>query len=539
MDHSLTRRDLLRLAGATSLGLGLAGCAPAHSGSGAGQGKREFTDAEIPLITWALTSPPRSLDPAHAADGSSEFTYMEMLEPLVRFDKNGAPQNLLATSWARPDPLTYVIQLRPNVFFWDGKPLTAEDAAFSIQRNVDPAVASEVAGKYAGLESATATGPLELTVKFKSPDPYFQYTCVFAPIIQKAHALAHGADLGTPSGLIMGTGPYKIESFSPTQGATLVRNDKYWGSKSKVAKLELKVIADPDQLRLAMQSGEIDGTFQQPLSTSQLWDKLPNVTCQYVPSSTLVMLGLDVTKAPFDDVHVRRAFAYALNRDALVQAVFHGRGRPCISPIDKDLWGSLMSASEADEFYASLPSYKFDMAKSREELAASKYPNGFDVTIPHDPARTQLGTVLQSLAQNLKPLGINLTPKATPSAQWLAGLFTKGPKGPQISAESAGIPNPAFFVNQNLGPTATLNYANYGNTPEIAALIQQTITADAAGQKTALMEITKRLAEDVPYAPVFFQDYTLALNNKYVYNGDYGQWVNFGSEWASNIRLAK
>lgn len=539
MEYILTRRGLLEAAGIASIGLGLAACTdsketrPSTSAQATAHNESDF-----PKITWALSSTIRSLDSAHGADGSTFYANHELLEGLVELDEKGGAQDLLAASWENPDPLTYVVRLRSNVQFWDGKPLTADDVAFSIMRNIDPAVASENANHFTALKNVTATGPLEATVKLKHPDPFFRLNCVYAPIIQKAYALAHASDLGTPSGLTMGTGPYKVESYSVTQGATFIRNDKYWGSKPKAAKLELKVISDPDQLRLAVQSGAVDGTFQQPLASSPLWDKLQNVNCQYYPSAAWVQLGLDITDPPFDDVHVRRAFAYALDREALVKSILHGRAHVAISPMDKSLWANIMSPAEVDGFYASLPNYSFDMAKSRAELAASGHPKGFKATIPYDPSRTQLGLVLQSLAQNLKPLGIELTAKAEPQAQWIAGLYKKGGNGPQIVSHTVYYSDPASYVTLNIGSNASLNYANYGDTPEMANLVKEALGGNPTVRKKSAMDIARKVAADVPYVPVFFQNVTIALNKKYVYAGKFNQWVYLGHEWASDIRLA-
>ncbi|TCO54177.1 ABC transporter substrate-binding protein [Actinocrispum wychmicini] len=519
--------------------LSLAACSSGSGGSAAPIAS-EGTNENIPVLKWALAEGPRSLDPAHAYDGSSAAVYTELLEPLVGLDADGRIQPRLARAWSQPDPTTLVFDLRTDVKFWDGKSLTAEDAVFSLRRHIDPQVASELMGAFAHLADVTATSPSQVTVKLSTPDPSMAYSISKAGVMEKDYALAHASNLGDATGLIMGTGPYTVKSFSPATGATLARYEGYYGSKPTVAQVEFTVIPDPDTRRLAMQSGEVDGTFSVPLQTARQWDTTSSIRVQYSPSSTTAMVMLDNSQAPFTDPHVRRALSYALDRDGIVKSLAGGHGRRAASIIDPTLWTNLAPPEEVDAFYRTLPPYDFDMAKAKAELAQSASPNGFTAEAEFPNSTPGLGNVLQSLAANVKPLGITINVSEVPAAQWLANIF--GKKGPavKIASLSADYPTPMGLADVLLAPLdepTSQNVANYAP----ADVLQQIATfrkGDKAAQVSSMKTITGRLSEDVPYIPVYYSDVTIALARKYAYTGKFGQWTFFAQEWVGNVKVA-
>lgn len=525
-------------AAAVASALALTGC---NGSAGADTGSRTASDAQIPSLSWGLTSGPRSLDPAHAFDGASAAVNVELLEPLVGIDPRGKLESRLAASWSAPDPTTLVYDLRPGVTFWDGHPVTPADVVFSIEHHLDPATASQLAGYYSHIKSVTASGPMQVTITLKAPDPALRYTIAYALIMEKDYALAHAGHLGDPTGLIMGTGPFRVDSFSSATGATLIRNDHYWAAEPKVQRLQFKVITDPETLRLALQSGDVAGTFQVPMESARAWDKLSNVAVQYVDDPTSVILSLNTTQAPFSDVHVRRALAYALDRKGIVQSLFNGHSRTANSVIDPDLWTNLEPADKVQSLNSSLPQLGFDLGKAKAELARSSVPGGFSVTVDYPDARSYLGQILQTLAQNAKQLGIDITVKQVTSDQWLADLFGHKGSPMQIVPLGADYPDAAALPMVILGRAAAKpngeNFAEY--TPANLEDPLATLRTGNTDERAAAMEqISKQLSEDLPYIPVLFKDSTLALDTKYVYDGTYSHWTNFTEEWAGHLRAA-
>src|SRR5262249_18790457 len=143
------------------------------------------------------------------------------LETLVKFGPQGQVEPNLATSWAQTSPVTYAYQLRHDVKFWDGRPLTADDAAYSL--NYDRAAGSDVRFGFAGVKSIAATGPYTVTVTLTQPEANWKYVPaeINAYIFEKAFQQAHKTTFGKPGTLVMGSGPWVVSSLDPTKGAQL------------------------------------------------------------------------------------------------------------------------------------------------------------------------------------------------------------------------------------------------------------------------------------------------------------------------------
>jgi peptide/nickel transport system substrate-binding protein len=525
-------------AAATVCAVLLAGC----SGDGSSEPdslpvKVEASDADISTLTWAVTSAPRSLDPAHAFDTSSTIVTTELLDPVIGLASDGSLEPRLAESWEEPDSKTIVLKLRSGVTFWDGSPLTPEDVVYSLQRNLDPDEASEISYYFSYVDSISATGDDEVTIKLKEPDPRLIYTLQYALVVQKKHAESKGDALGSPDGLVMGTGAYEPVSFSSAKGVTMTRNEDYWGEKPAAEELKVEVISDPETLRLAVQSGEVDGTFQLPVEKSKTWDAMDDVRISYVPGLITTMLTLDVTQAPFDDIHARRAVAYALDRQGIADALFAGHADPAAQTmVEPSLFNTTATEDEVEALYDELPDYGFDLEKAADELGQSATPDGFEVGIEYPESRPFLGQILQTLAQNLESIGVTLDVKEVPESSWIANL--RAEKRPTMGIVALGVdyPSPASLLDAVLAPTGagTTNYANY-RPAELVDAMRQYQVGDPEARFDVLSETMRQLAEDLPYVPVTFQAASVALNSRLTYTGDYAAWTLYGSEWAHNV----
>ncbi|TYB42220.1 ABC transporter substrate-binding protein [Actinomadura chibensis] len=531
-------RRLTAVIAASAL-LPAAGCG--GGGSARSTGPAKAGTGEVAKVTWGIDSAPRSLDPAHAYDGKSALVYQQVYDSLLYLDAAGRIVPGLATSWSQPDPLTYVYRIRTDAKFWDGKPVTAEDAAFSLGRHADKKVASEFATYFGAVKSVAATGPGTVTVKLSRPDPFFRYIPALAgQVVQRAFATAHAKDLGTPQVGTMASGPYKVESFSAATGATLVRNPSWWGPKAAVKRLEFKVVGDPETLRLAAQSGAVDGTFLSDPSLSRRWRDGRGMTVKWVPSPQTVYLSFDVATVPFDDVHVRRAVSLSVDRRGLSTALFGGHARVARSLTPPESWGDLASPDKVRSIYAGLPEPSFDTAKAKAELAQSRHPQGFQVTVPYPASMKWLGDVLQSLQQNLKPLNITLTAKQVPFQEYVGNLYSHEKLGLQLIPYTPEYPDPAGIPSLVLGTEQIKGGFNTSgfSTPEIEKFLSQQRAAKRPDPVAGLGRIDAVIADQQPYAPLFYTDSGLALNRELVFDGDYSVWLNFSQQWATRLKPA-
>jgi peptide/nickel transport system substrate-binding protein len=428
--------------------------------------------------------------------------------------------------------------VRSGVKFWDGRPLTAADVLYSLQMAASKTAGSQIAAFYTSVQSMRITSPGTITIKLKSPDPYFRYTPAVTYILEKSFWQKNGKKVGTPDTLTMCTGPFRFTKFVPDDRVELTRFDAYWGKKPAIKSLTLRVIVNDATRLLAMQSGEIDGTFRISQDQIDQWKRISGIGVQLAPELRTAYISLDTGQDPWTDVHVRRAVAYSIDKVGLVQAILHGYGQPAPVMPPPEQWGDLSTPAKLKKLYASFPKYPFNLAKAKSELAKSKFPNGFTATLPYPDSEQTLGKAALALSQNLKQLGITLNVKQVPTDEWFGTLYSHPtPLGPQIISWGVDYPDPAdalHFIYDSTAATANnFNTANYKNAQMDKLLKVQQDTVNPAVRADSVANALKLTARDVPYIPLWYQEVAMALKSKYAY-ADFGTWYLY-TPWATQI----
>ena len=510
----------------------------ATAASGRVVARNSSSAAPISQLTWALPEAIRGLDYTHSSDGATATVVSLGMEPLVRYDKLGRLQPDLASSFSTPNTTTYVYNLRSGVKFWDGHPLTTADVVYSLQRSADKKGGSQIASFFTDVKSIKATGPRTVTIKLNKPNPFFRYSMAVTYIGEQAYWSQHLKTLGTPQGLNMGTGPFQFTSFVPGQSVTLTRNDQYWGKKAAAQQVAIKFITDPATLLLAVRSGEVDGTFDIPQAQISQYGQVSSVKVTTAPELRTAYLSLDTGSPPWNDIHVRRAVAYALDKAGLVKAVLDGYGQTAPTMPPPEQWGDLQPQSKVRAFYATLPKYTFSIAKAKAELKQSAFPNGFTAEVPYPDSEPQLGKAALSLAQNLKQIGITLNVKQITSAAWFNILFAhKNPMGMQIISWVPDYPDPAdaaaLIYNSAFATANSFNTANYKSATMDSLLARQQNSVNPSVRAAAIEKLLMLGAKDLPYVPIWYDEIGMALNAKYKYPS-FGTWYLY-SPWAADI----
>jgi len=535
---SVTRRQLLRRA----VFGGIVLAAPPLLKTYGGALEPSAYAADPATLTWALSGPLRSFDPAKSADHWSSEILSLVYDTLLTYDAHGRLVPLLASKYTQTGPTTHVFTIRSNAKFWDGTPVTADDVVFSLSRNLDPKLASELGSFYTNVKSVKKTSANTVTVHLKAPDNSFKYTVpIYSGILSKAFVTAKGAGYGGVFGSIgastvLGSGPYQPSSFQADQGVTLQLHSGYLGTRPSFQTINAKFVTDPSTLQLALQAGEVDGTFDVPISSASAWSKLSGVTVQGVTGGTIDFLGFNLKQKPWNDVHVRRAFAHSIDKAGLVKSVFHGYAVPANTVPPPALWGSTVPAAELKKIYAGLQSYPFNMNLARSELKRSSVPNGFSATISYPAAHSSLEQALLNLAQNLKGINVHLTVKEIPTTQWLNTFWGhKANVGPQVMEWSPDYLGPgdypSYFYPSSRAKVNDTNFANYKNAGVDAAVSTIVTNPNFAAQKAAIIKVMKQAAVDVPYLPFWWLDTLVAYRKPLMYTGLSGvfsvqRWVN-------------
>jgi len=494
---------------------------------------------QIDTLTWGLSSGPRSLDLAHSMDINTLSVLSLGLESLLRIDQKGQFVPNLATSYSQPNPLTYVFNLRKGVKFWDGKPMTPADVVWSMNRQIDPKTQSQDSSFFANMKGAVQTGPHQVTIHMKRHDPDFIYmTATYGFVLEKAYALAKGKNFGTPQGGTMGTGAYTFSNYVPDEGITLHRNEAYWGKKPPIKTVSFKFITDDSTRLLALRAGQIDGTFIIPLAQSKTWEKVNNVTVQYAPGMNQDEFAFNAAMKPFDDVHVRRAFAYALDRQGLVKSLLNGHGEAAVGQAGPAQWVGYLSLAKVRAFYRSIDGYPFDMKKAKQELKASKYPNGFTATIKFADGFPETGKIAENLAQNLSKIGVKLNVVQATTDAFIPTLFSHKGYSITIAQSQPDYPDPwdypsQYYASHNAA-AGGLNFASYKNPVMDKLIDAEQKSSSKVVRVTLLKKAEAMMRQNLSYLPVFYMESGMAISKKYAF-------TNFDAlyssrDWANNIQ---
>jgi len=242
--------------------------------------------------------------------------------------------------------------------------------------------------------------------------------------------------------------------------------------------------------------------------------------------------------APWNDIHVRLAVAYALNRADII-ASLGNKAEPVTTLIPPIQLAQLGSQAQVSTLINSLPSYPYNLAKAKAELAESHYPHGFAataITINYG-AYTPIN---EAIAGDLAKIGINLKLKLISFNQYISDLTGPRTLGGTYLTFNVISPDPSSFPAAMLGiknlAAGGWNYANY-NPPAMDTLLSEsTTTLVPAGRLAIYGRMLKMLATDEPYVPLFIQDYNVALSSKYTWPG-YNVFEGFGA-WVLNIKQA-
>jgi peptide/nickel transport system substrate-binding protein len=516
-----------------SMALIAAGC---NGGNGEGGGGETPGTEELEEVTWALPALPDVLLVPHDWTTASGAIMSLVEEGALAFGDDLSLQPALAESWDAVDPTTYVFTLREGVTFHDGSPLTAEDVVFTIEWNMDPDNASQLAAFFGSVDTVEATADNEVTVTLSKPDAQFQYSMAHMSgfVMNKAQLESAGETFGTPDELPLGTGPYKLVEFVPDDHVTLERYDGYWGDQGPVERIVIRGIPDSQTRLLAMRNGDIDGAFDVPISEVDQWEGLDGVNVITAPSNGVYQLILDEETPPFDDIHVRKAIAYSIDREGIVAGVLNGKGAPALAINPPGIWGGVLDEGAVTEFYGTIPTYAFDLDAARQELAQSSVPDGFEFSVPvpnNDPVA--INSFL-AIAETLGQIGITMNVQQVDQGEWLDVYFGHEDLGAQFMAYFPDYADPAnypylFYYGGNAVANG-LNGSNYRN-PEVDALIEDALTStDTAERAEALQEAIAQAQEDVATVPIHWPDSAMAIRDDLRLDGYNAFWYNI--PWA-------
>jgi peptide/nickel transport system substrate-binding protein len=495
----MDRRDFVRRMGALGAGaifggplaaaIASRGAAAAPSGTGRAATARFQDPAPVKggTVVAATIDKPVNMDPAFAQLYSSMQVYQNVFNKLVYVDADYNVIPGLAQSWSQVDPTTYEFKLFQNVFFHNDEPFTSKDVAYSMERVLSPELAAPNAIFLQAVDHVETPDDYTARIILKHPSGSFiSDLCSVFEVVNKT-----AIETKDPKLEPVGTGPFKFTEWVQDDHITLEKWEKYHvPDHPYLDKVIFKAIAD-DTVRLTgLQTNEMQWVMQVPLQKVEdlksETDIKVTVGKPYLPDHFF----LNCTKAPFNDVRVRQAIAWAIDRKQIVDVAFFGQADQATEPIYS---GNPYFSSV--NIWAEGPDY--DKAKSLLEEAGAA---GLKFTLDGQPqVPTQVKTA-QILQQQFQKAGIQMDIKNVDSATWFDRFATKVYDA-TISYWSATI-DPAQFIVPLLTSTSPWDFTGYAS-PDMDTLItafaQET---DPEKRKEAYKAVIQKYQEDAPLIPL-------------------------------------
>jgi peptide/nickel transport system substrate-binding protein len=363
-----------------------------------------------------MTQTPRHFNGAVQSGVATALPSSQIFASPLRYDDNWNPKPYLAKSWdVSPDGLSVTLHLVDNAVFQDGQPITSEDVAFSIMTIKDNHPFKTM---MAAVDKVDTPDPHTAIIRLSHPHPalLLAMSPALMPILPK-HVYGDGQDIKThPANLKpVGSGPFKLTDYKQGEYYTLEKFDRFFiPGRPKLDKIVVRIVSDPNAALVSMERGDANILpFVTAIRDIERLKKIQNIFVTDKGSAgtgPLNWLAFNTRKKPLDDVRVRQAIAYAINRDFIIKKLMGGLAKPATGPIAPG------SVFENDKVNA----YQYDPKKSASLLDEAGYPKKPDgsrlsLTIDYIPgADEQQRNIAEYLRSALKPVGIELEVRAAP-----------------------------------------------------------------------------------------------------------------------------
>jgi peptide/nickel transport system substrate-binding protein len=486
---------------------------------------------EAGTVVVVLESSPNNLDPRQGTDAQSERVGGLIFDALVKKDENYNLRPWLATSWEQPNALTWVFHLRDGVRFQDGRPLEAEDVVWTIESLIEPKLAGLItakSGAFAAVERAEARDRLTVVVRMKRPDAGLLFNMsdgLFGVVPRGA-----GADFGLHP---VGSGPFRFVSQVQDKEVVLERFDGSWsnsgqgtgnrdqGTESReqgtgtreqnngerIQRVRFEVVPDTITSALELQKGSADAASNvlTPDMVYALRDA-PGLETTSGPGSNVWYLNFNVTDPALRDKRVRQAVALAMDRGAIVAALWRGHARLADTLLPEGQWAA---ATDAE-----LAHYSHDPARAAKLLEEAGFAAGRDgvrlrlsLKISSDETTRLLAAVLQ---QQLRAAGIELKIRSTEFGTFYADV-THGAFQMYILKWIGSNEDPDIYRYMDSSGSFPPKGANRGHY--VNARVDE-LLAKAAGEtgpaaevqarrRAEYVEVQQILADELPAIPLW------------------------------------
>lgn len=436
-----------------------------------------------------------SLSPYNTPGGWGDGEAINLIdEGLVRMDPSGKTSDIvpgIADKWTvAPNGLSYDFHIRSNATFSNGDPVTAADVKGSLDRWADPKQ-DQWAAFAAGYKSTEILDSSDVRIHLSAVTGDFLYelAMVAAVVLPEKLVESQGSAFFDKP---VGSGPFKLDSWQKGSSITFAKNPYYWQpGLPRLDKVVFNFVTDDNTRVLALKGGQAQTIDSVPWSALSSLEGANGIAVDSFPTPSWILVSLNQQKPQFKDPDVRQALSDAIDRDAINQKIYGGRGT---------IPNSFLPKLHYDADNSTVPPFAYDLSKAKELMAKSAFPKGFSATFEFpsgNPALQSLATVLQS---EWAQLGVTITlrpeDQATLNKNHTGGTYDVMIPYPNATAD---VPVPDEMAGFFGVPGSTNGFYTWWSDPTIAAMITKfTQTADDASRAAQWPKIQAAMAEQLP-----------------------------------------
>ena len=556
----MKKKISLMLAAALTAGLALTGCGGSKTSditesSAAGaesESAAEVKGVDVDTTGYLVAALNADIQTADVQKTSKDYEvpfniFDRLVDVEVDADGNSKIVPSLAESWdISDDGLEYTFHLRQGVKFHNGNDFTAEDVAYTFHRllTVEGGVNTEFIDQIKGADELLAgeTDTLEgvevvddYTIKVTLKEPFAGFLAsISSPgvsIYDSEATEAAGDQFGMDPAVTVGTGPFEFASWSFNNQLVLTRNEDYWKGASELPGVVIKIIPDTETQSMMFESGELDilDLDYAADSVDRFTETYPDQIVQG-PRVGIVYFTMNFNKEPFQDVRVRKAVQMSIDRQAILDALYGGRGQ-----VEQGIFPHGLIGFNPDQ-----EEIKYDPEAAKALLAEAGYADGFDMEIAADSSASDTMTMaLEIVSDQLAEVGINAEIKNYDESTWLE-TRKSGELGSFMSTWSADYNDPdnfiyTFFGNEEKTRIRSINYPDTEVMERVAKARTIVNEDERLAEYKALEE--KLIHEDAAWVPMFSRLHLFAVSKRV--QGFVPLWSGLSDQLFYNISLSE
>ena len=555
----MKKKISLMLAAALTAGLALTGCGGSktsdttdNTAGAENESTAEVKGVDVDTTGYLVAALNADIQTADVQKTSKDYEvpfniFDRLVDVEVGTDGNSKIVPSLAESWdISDDGLEYTFHLRQGVKFHNGNDFTAEDVAYTFHRmlTVEGGVNTEFIDQIKGADELLAgeTDTLEgvevvddYTIKVTLKEPFAGFLAsISSPgvsIYDSEATEAAGDQFGMDPAMTVGTGPFEFSSWSFNNQLVLTRNEDYWKGASGLPGVVIKIIPDTETQSMMFESGELDilDLDYAADSVDRFTETYPDQIVQG-PRVGIVYFTMNFNKEPFQDVRVRKAVQMSIDRQAILDALYGGRGQ-----VEQGIFPhGLIGFNPVQE------EIKYDPEAAKALLAEAGYADGFDMEIAADSSASDTMTMaLEIVSDQLAEVGIRAEIKNYDESTWLE-TRKSGELGSFMSTWSADYNDPdnfiyTFFGNEEKTRIRSINYPDTEVMERVAKARTIVNEDERLAEYKALEE--KLIHEDAAWVPMFSRLHLFAVSKRV--QGFTPLWSGLSDQLFYNISLSE